>query len=92
MLTFHVMEECPQRNCVAASISGAAAPQRGKFLRGRLIDGIAALEVYPQRLADELGAGARFFLPHLLKLREQRGRKGDGHGFGCSHGLAGLTQ
>jgi hypothetical protein len=69
------MEECLQRKCIAAIISGPAATQRGKFLRKRLIDRIAALEIGPQRLADKFGAGARFFFPHHLELTEQRGRE-----------------
>jgi hypothetical protein len=91
-MRFHVIEECLQRNCIAAIIGGPAATERGDLVRGRRIDGIAALEIGPQGLADKLGAGARFFFPHLLKLTKQRGRKRHGHGFSGSHDWMSLTQ
>jgi hypothetical protein len=86
------MEECLQRNCIAAIIRGPATSQRGKFFWRRLIDRIAALEIGLQGLADKLGAGARFLFPHLLELTKQRGRERDGHGFSGSHGWVSLTQ
>jgi hypothetical protein len=86
------MEECLQRNCIAAIISGPATPQRGKFILCRRVLWIAALEICPQGLADKLGARTGFFFPHLLELTKQRGRKRDGHGFCGSHGWVSLTQ
>jgi hypothetical protein len=62
------MEESLQRNCIAAIISGPASPQRRKLLWSRFVLGIAALEIYPQRLTNKLGAGAGFFFSHLLEL------------------------